>query len=181
MMSKILLQCCRKATNYKETFEVHLYIPQVRFHTYTLHLMQDDLASKMRSCLIVRPSAKQYDMACWVVKSQSVLKLRSETLSEVALSQNLRLPRNATKAAKIRALCSCPNIKANCSDDELASIESALIAMEDKKKKTKKDKVDDSEDEEEDRNLRNRGQINIHSNTNLRKQLVNSKLIDLVR
>ena len=138
MMSKILLQCCRKATNYKETFEVHLYIPQVRFHTYTLHLMQDDLASKMRSCLIVRPSAKQYDMACWVVKSQSVLKLRSETLSEVALSQNLRLPRNATKAAKIRALCSCPNIKANCSDDELAALRALSLLWKTKRRKQRR-------------------------------------------
>ena len=104
----------------------------------------------MRSCLIVRPSAKQYEMACWVVKSQNILNLRSETLSELALCQNLRLPKNATKAAKIRALCNCANIKANCSEDELSAIENALLALEEKKKKAKKEKAADSEEDEED-------------------------------
>ena len=96
-------------------------------------------------------------MTCWCFKSQSVLKLRSETLSELALAQNIRLARNATKAAKIRALANSPNVKSNCSPDELQSIENALVAMEEKKKsQKKKNNRADSEDEEEDTASKNK-------------------------
>ena len=101
---------------------------------------------------MIRASAKQYDMACWCFKSGSILRLKTDVLTELASTQHIRVPRNSTKAAKIRMLAASPVIKANCSTEELADIEKALLEMDEKRKrKAQKEKTNESEEEDEDR------------------------------
>ena len=79
----------------------------------------------------------------------SILKLRSDTVSELCALKSLTLPKSATRASKIRALAASTSIKEACSREELDKIEAVLVS-EEEKRKNKKGKEKNQIAEEED-------------------------------
>ena len=95
-------------------------------------------STKLGCSVILRPGSHHWGVTEWVMKSGNVLKLRSDTLSELLVMNHCRFAKNATKVAKIRTLLSLDAVKKACSEEERASIEAKLVILEEKKGKNKK-------------------------------------------
>ena len=91
-------------------------------------------------------------MLTHLMKTCEILKVTSLTLSEILNSERTRMPKNSSKAAKIRKLMSLETVRAAVTGDELALIEQALCEQErqrNQKKKEAETKEDEAEDEED--------------------------------
>ena len=88
---------------------------------------------------------------CHLVKSEQILQVTSTALDELLLTQKLRMPKNSSKASKIRKLLQSETVQNNLNKEELDAVEKRLQEIDEKrKKKARKQDADDHEDEGEE-------------------------------
>ena len=115
---------------------------------YTLHLAPDSLASKIGCGLLLRRGVSEFTLLPYLVETKKILRLPSASLSDLLLSQNVRMPKNTTVACKIRRLLAEDAVKQSCSEKTVQEIIQFLESREEKRKnhKEKDEEKDESEE-----------------------------------
>ena len=114
--------------------------------------MKGPLTLKMRSSCVLRRSFKGYGPLVSLFRSEKILAISSDSLSQLLVLHGIHMRQNATKASKIRALMQVQSVKADCRQQTLDKIEAHLKNAEEnrkKKKKNTKEATEDAEDEDE--------------------------------
>lgn len=84
-----------------------------------------------------------------MIRSKDIVKVTSESLSQLAAEHGLQIRRNSTKSAKIRALCQLPEVTAACTPAELEALDELLKEIDEKRRKrTKASEAENQEDDE---------------------------------
>ena len=83
-----------------------------------------------------------------LLRSKKILRLSSDSLSQLMKAYGLAMRKNATKIAKIRMLLKTEEAMAELSEEHRASLEAALLALDEKRKKQSKKNDDDDDDED---------------------------------
>ncbi|CAE7192200.1 unnamed protein product [Symbiodinium microadriaticum] len=119
-----------------------------KFMLYTLHLAPDSLASKIGCGLLLRRGVSEFTLLPYLVETKKILRLPSASLSDLLLSQNVRMPKNTTVACKIRRLLAEDAVKQSCSEKTVQEIIQFLESREEKRKnhKEKDEEKDESEE-----------------------------------
>lgn len=115
---------------------------------YSLHIAPDSLASKIGCGLLLRRGVTEYTLLPYLVETKKILRLPSASLSDLLLSQNVRMAKNTTVACKLRRLLCEDSVKQSCSETVIQEIMEILAAREEKRKnhKEKDEEKDESED-----------------------------------
>ena len=103
---------------------------------YTLHVPAASLEPKTESILI-RRGRTGVSLLVYLFLTGNILKLTSDTLSEILTQEKIKLPKNSTKRAKITALLKAPMIQENIPEETRISIEKKLDEDEANRKNKK--------------------------------------------
>ena len=118
---------------------------------YTLHVPSPSLEAKTDG-VILRRAARGHNILSFLFLSSHILKVNSDTLSDLLANQRLKLPKNSTRKAKIQALMQAPNIRESVSEEILKDIQRQLEEedISRKKKHRLEDPTSEDIDEEQD-------------------------------
>ena len=123
---------------------------EVAIYPYTLHVPSSALEAKTGG-FVIRRAAKSQTMLTHLMKTCEILKVTSLVLSEILNNERVKMPKNSSKAAKIRKLMTLESVRASVTEEELACIEKALCEQEKQRSQKKKEgeaKDEDADDEE---------------------------------
>ena len=82
---------------------------------------------------MIRRAAKSQTLLVHLVKTCEILKVTSLTLSEILVHERVKMPKNSSKAAKIRKLMSLHSVCSSVSGEDLARVEKALADQENRR------------------------------------------------
>ncbi|CAE7873725.1 unnamed protein product [Symbiodinium necroappetens] len=119
---------------------------EVRFYDYTIHVSDQIMAEKTGSCLVLRRGTKSFSLMPFLVEKGFILKLTVANLMDFFASCGIRMPKNTTKAARIRRLLQMDCITQECSPDKIRAILEVLDKQEEKRRK-KGEKPNEPSDE----------------------------------
>ena len=122
----------------------------MKVYDYTMHWCKGAMTRKLGSCCLLRRCLAGLDLLSALVRSHRILTVTSHCLSMFlnACGQNMR--KNATKAAKIRALIKTSSMRENCNEQCLQALELKLQASEEQRnKKNAKSTPEDAEEEDD--------------------------------
>ena len=108
------------------------------------------MAEKTGSGLFVRRSVKNWSILAWHAKQTTLCKLTSDILSYLLTEHNLTVRKNSSKSVKIRALLLCDDVKTNCTEQEIQSMENAVAKMEEARNKKSQREAEEADEEDED-------------------------------
>ncbi|CAE7232876.1 unnamed protein product [Symbiodinium necroappetens] len=108
---------------------------EVRFYDYTIHLSDQSLAEKCGSSLVLRRGTKSFSLMPFLVEKGFILKLTVANLMDFLASCGIRMPKNSTKAARIRRVLQMDCITQECSPDKIRAILEVLDKQEEKRRK----------------------------------------------
>ena len=131
---------------------------------YTLHVPATSLETKTDSILI-RRGRTGVSLLVYLFLTANILKLASDTLSEILTQEKIKLPKNSTKRAKITALLKSPTIQEQIPEETRISIEKKLEEDELNRKNKKNQAQDGCEyDDEQVAGLHFENQVYSHIN-----------------
>ncbi|CAE7646737.1 unnamed protein product [Symbiodinium sp. CCMP2456] len=119
---------------------------EVRFYDYTIHVSDQIMAEKTGSCLVLRRGTKSFSLMPFLVEKGFILKLTVANLMDFFASCGIRMPKNTTKAARIRRLLQMDCITQECSPDKIRAVLEVLDKQEEKRRK-KGEKPNEPSDE----------------------------------
>ena len=102
---------------------------------HSLHVLNASLATKVGCCLVFRKSLKGHSLLSYCVETCSLTSLTNESLEQLLLWQQIRLPKTSTKATRIRKLLETPHVTENCTEASIQKLLAALAEQEEKRKK----------------------------------------------
>ncbi|CAE7477642.1 unnamed protein product [Symbiodinium sp. CCMP2592] len=108
---------------------------EVRFFDYSIHLAEPSLSDKCGTSLILRRGMKDLSLMGWLVTSGDILKLTVKNLMDFMDSRGTRMPKNTTKAQRIRKILSMDDIQQECGENVLNAILKKLEQQEEKRRK----------------------------------------------
>ncbi|CAE7411251.1 unnamed protein product [Symbiodinium necroappetens] len=107
---------------------------EVRFFGYSIHLAEPVLSDKCGCSILLRRGMKDFSLMGWLVQSGDVLKLTVRNLIDFMDSRGARMPKNATKAQRIRRILSMDDIQQECSADVINAMVQKLEQQEEKRR-----------------------------------------------
>ena len=78
---------------------------------------------------------KDFSLMGWLVASGDILKLTVKNLMDFMDSRGTRMPKNTTKAQRIRRILSMDDIQQECSEDVINAILQKLEQQDEKRRK----------------------------------------------
>ena len=109
---------------------------KVVIHDYSLHIPPDSLVMKMGN-LVIRRSVNGQKVLTFLMRSLQILKLTNTIISDILAHECIRMPKNSSKAAKIRKLMSLDIVKKTVNSEQLENLEAALKEQEKNRNKKK--------------------------------------------
>ena len=94
---------------------------EVEMFQYTVHVPCSGLEAKADGILI-RRGIKGFTLLSYLFLSEHVLKLNSDTLSELLSQERIRMPKNSTRKAKILGLMKTATVQDSVADNILQGI-----------------------------------------------------------
>ncbi|CAE7490987.1 unnamed protein product [Symbiodinium sp. CCMP2592] len=120
----------------------------VRCYDYTTHLCDQSLGEKCGTNLVLRRGKKAFSLMPFLVEKGFILKLTNASLMDYLGSCGLRMPKNTTKAARIRRILQLDSITQECSADKIRDVLAVLDKQEEKRRK-KEEKANEPSNAEE--------------------------------
>ena len=117
---------------------------------YTVHVPCSGLEAKADGILI-RRGLKGFTLLSYLFLSEHVLKLNSDTLSDLLSQERIRMPKNSTRKAKIFGLMKTATVQDSVADNILQGI---VKKMEEEETNRKKRKAADEDEEQTGENTR---------------------------
>ena len=90
---------------------------------------------------------KDFSLMGWLVASGDILKLTVKNLMDFMDSRGTRMPKNTTKAQRIRRILSMDDIQQECSEDLINAILQKLEQQEEKRRKKDEAGADPAKEE----------------------------------
>ena len=117
---------------------------------YTLHVPATTLEAKMES-IVIRRGLTGVPLLVYLFLTANILKITSDTLSEILNQERIKLPKNSTKKTKITALLKAPAVQESVPEEARISIEKKLEEDEANRrtKKTNNQAPDADENDDE--------------------------------
>ncbi|CAE7583807.1 unnamed protein product [Symbiodinium sp. CCMP2592] len=119
---------------------------EVRCYDYTTHLCDQSLGEKCGTNLVLRRGKKAFSLMPFLVEKGFILKLTNASLMDYLGSCGLRMPKNTTKAARIRRILQLDSITQECSADKIRDVLAVLDKQEEKRRK-KEEKANEPSNE----------------------------------
>ena len=119
----------------------------MRFFGYSIHLAEPSLSDKCGTSFILRRDMKDFSLMGWLVASGDILKLTVKNLMDFMDSRGTRMPKNTTKAQRIRRILSMDDIQQECSEDVINAILQKLEQQEEKRRKKDEAGADPAKEE----------------------------------
>ena len=122
---------------------------------YSLHVPSPSLEAKTDG-VILRRAARGHSILAFLFLSGHILKVNSDTLSDLLANEKLKLPKNSTRKAKINALTQASSVRESVSEELLKAIQQQLEEEEAnrKKKNRSEDPATDEIDDEQEARLK---------------------------
>ncbi|CAE7826543.1 unnamed protein product, partial [Symbiodinium sp. KB8] len=122
---------------------------EVKLFAYTVHVCEGHLANKCGSALLLRRGPQEFCLLCFLVHSELILLSSSASLTELLLKHDIQMPKNSTKAQKVRRILGMDKVKETCAASKIAKLLASLDEADAKKrnKEKEKEKKDDDLDE----------------------------------
>ncbi|CAE6965504.1 unnamed protein product [Symbiodinium sp. CCMP2592] len=115
----------------------HFSSSEVQIYRYTLHVLEPSLEAKLPG-FVFRREPGGACLLLFLFRNGGILDVSSDALSELLALEGMRLPKNATKSAKIRKLMTASIVAQNTDESLRSSIEDRLKARDEANKKRKK-------------------------------------------
>ena len=87
--------------------------------------------------LVIRRSVNGQKVLTFLMRSLQILKLTNTIISDILAHECIRMPKNSSKAAKIRKLMSLDIVKKTVNSEQLENLEAALKEQEKNRNKKK--------------------------------------------
>ncbi|CAE7690019.1 unnamed protein product [Symbiodinium sp. CCMP2456] len=110
-------------------------VDEVRFYDYSMHLCDQSLAEKCGTSLVLRRGTKSFSLMPFLVEKGFILQLTVANLMDFLNSCGIRMPKNTTKAARIRKVLQMDSITQECSPERIQAVLQALEKQEEKRRK----------------------------------------------
>ena len=107
-------------------------------YEYTVHVPDTFLEQKVGG-VILRRGTVAFDLASYLFKTGEIVKITSAAMDELLLSLGVRMPKNATKGAKVRRMMTCDVIASKLDRAVLDAVEAKLKEIEAQRKSKNKD------------------------------------------
>ncbi|CAE7023275.1 unnamed protein product, partial [Symbiodinium sp. KB8] len=120
---------------------------EVKLCDYTLHVCEASLADKCGSAVVLRRSPQELCLLCFLVHSELILSSSSASLTELLQKHDIQMPKNSTKAQKVRRILAMDKVKEACAASTIAKLLARMDEADAKKRNKDKDKNDDDLDE----------------------------------
>ena len=117
---------------------------------YTLHVPSPSLEAKMDG-VVIRRGKRGYKLLSYLLLSSNILKVNSDTLSELLANEKIRLPKNSTRKTKILALMAAPSVLEDVPQATRQAIEKKLEEEEASRSKKKNNEEIEAEEMDEER------------------------------
>ena len=126
---------------------------QVRVYDYTCHLVESPLGEKIGGNLVLRRGCKSFSLMGFLVETGGIMKLTVSTLIDFMDHYGSRLPKNTTKAQRIRQILKMEHIREECSEEKMNDLLQLLEKQEERRKKKTDNQIEPGE-EARNRNIR---------------------------
>ncbi|CAE7672747.1 unnamed protein product [Symbiodinium sp. CCMP2456] len=125
---------------------------EVKLFAYTLHVCESQLADKCGSAVLLRRGSQEFCLLCFLVQSELVLSSSSASLTELLQKHDIQMPKNSTKAHKVRRILAMEKVKEMCAAKTITKLLASLDEADAKKKirEKEKEKKDDALEEAEE-------------------------------
>lgn len=120
---------------------------QVQICQYTVHVFDPVLEQKMPG-FVLRRGPRCHSLLVFLFLNESILDVSSSALTELLAGEHMKMPKNATKAAKIRKLMTAASVMESTDESLRQKIEALLVQRDEAKKKSKKGKQAEDDNEE---------------------------------
>ena len=108
---------------------------QVEVFEHSLHILNATLSSKIGCSLVFRKAKRGHSLLSYSVQTCTLTSLTNETLEQLLLWQQIRLPKNTTKATRIRKLLETPHVVQRCTEASIQKLHAKLAEQEEKRQK----------------------------------------------
>ena len=99
------------------------------------------------SAVVLRRSPQELCLLCFLVHSELILSSSSASLTELLQKHDIQMPKNSTKAQKVRRILAMDKVKEACAASTIAKLLARMDEADAKKRNKDKDKNDDDLDE----------------------------------
>ncbi|CAE7658675.1 unnamed protein product [Symbiodinium sp. CCMP2592] len=124
----------------------------VALYGYSLHVCEQALEDKCGSSLLFRRGFQEFNLLCYLVQSQEILKTSSASLSELLQKCDVQMPKTTTKNQKIRRLLSLDAVKTACGEPKILKLLAKLDEQDEKRKRNQSKKEEEGDIEWEELN-----------------------------
>lgn len=125
------------------------FFREVKLFAYTLHVCESQLADKCGSAVLLRRGSQEFCLLCFLVQSELVLSSSSASLTELLQKHDIQMPKNSTKAHKVRRILAMEKVKEMCAAKTITKLLASLDEADAKKKIREKEKEKKDDDLEE--------------------------------
>ncbi|CAE7572183.1 unnamed protein product [Symbiodinium sp. CCMP2456] len=122
---------------------------EVKLFDYTLHVCEGSLADKCGSAVVLRRSSQEFCLLCFLVHSELILTSSSASLTELLHKHDIQMPKNSTKAHKVRRILAMDKVKEACASSTIAKLLARLDEADAKKRNKEKEKEKNDDDVDE--------------------------------
>ncbi|CAE7426242.1 unnamed protein product [Symbiodinium sp. CCMP2456] len=123
---------------------------KVQLFDYTVHLATKPVEDKCGCGFLIRRGVKSFSLVAYLVHTSEILQMHSATISDLLFEADIRLPKNTSKALKIRRVLEMDSVKNHVSQSTIDNIKLILDQQEEKRKKSKDQKPETEHNDEED-------------------------------
>ena len=112
---------------------------------YTLHVPCATLEAKTDN-IIIRRGTRGYSLLAYLFLTANILKVNSETLTELLNNEKMKLPKNSTRKAKITSLAKAATVEEHVPPEVRSAIEKKLEEEEANRRKVKSNEANNDEE-----------------------------------
>ncbi|CAE7212877.1 unnamed protein product [Symbiodinium sp. CCMP2592] len=123
---------------------------EVALYGYSLHVCEQALEDKCGSSLLFRRGFQEFNLLCYLVQSQEILKTSSASLSELLQKCDVQMPKTTTKNQKIRRLLSLDAVNTACGEPKILKLLAKLDEQDEKRKRNQSKKEEEAQQAEGD-------------------------------
>ena len=116
---------------------------------YTVHVPSTSLEPKTDS-LILRRGKKGFSLLSYLCLTSNILKMTSDTLSQLLLNEKIKCPKNSTRKAKITGLLQASTVQESVPEDMRQAILTRLDEEEASRRKKQSAAGHEGEDQDEE-------------------------------